>query len=105
MSSLSFPTRTATSDPRPRSGCPLPAPEPGRPDSLRVVPAGPRDFPLSFAEKLSPRQAAKRLGVTLSTVYRLIETEILEASKVGGRWVVYAQSVEALLDRRKNTNA
>lgn len=60
-------------------------------------------YPLSFAEKLSPRQAARRLGVTLSTVYRLIESGELAASKVGGRWVVYASSVEALLRRSQNT--
>lgn len=66
---------------------------------------GPKAFPLSHAEKLSARQAARRLGVTLSTVYRLIETEVLEASKVGGRWVIYATSVESLLERMKNTNA
>lgn len=59
-------------------------------------------YPLSFAEKLSPRQAARRLGVTLSTVYRLIENGELAASKVGGRWVVYASSVETLLQRSRN---
>ena len=59
-------------------------------------------YPLSFAEKISPRQAARRLGVTLSTVYRLIESCVLAASKVGGRWVVYARSVEALLQRSRN---
>ena len=79
----------------------------GGPASLLATPpaAGSNAFPLSHAEKLSVRQAARRLGVTLSTVYRLIETEVLEASKVGGRWVIYATSVESLLDRMKNTNA
>ena len=75
--------------------------------TLRALPppAGPTVFPLSHAEKLTARQAARRLGVTLSTVYRLIETEVLEASKVGGRWVIYATSVESLLEQMKNTNA
>lgn len=59
-------------------------------------------YPLSFAEKLSPRQAARRLGVTLSTVYRLIEQGELVASKVGGRWVVYASAIEELLRRSRN---
>lgn len=59
-------------------------------------------YPLSFAEKLSPRQAARRLGVALSTVYRLIEQGDLAASKVGGRWVVYARAVEELLRRSCN---
>ena len=60
-------------------------------------------YPLSFAEKITPRQAARRLGVTLSTVYRLIDSSELAASKVGGRWVVYASAVEDLLRRSRNS--
>lgn len=59
-------------------------------------------YALSLAEKLTPRVAARRLGVTLSTVYRLIEHGELAASKVGGRWVVYASAVEELLRRSHN---
>lgn len=101
---------------RSSSRAPRPAPETTTSASATLVAAnqsalsgsvvpGAQHYPLSFAEKLSPRQAAKRLGVTLSTVYRLIETERLEASKVGGRWVVYAHAVEILLEQRKNTNS
>lgn len=70
--------------------------------SRHVPVKGPLPYPLSFAEKISPRQAARRLGVTLSTVYRLIENARLAASKVGGRWVVYASAVEDLLHRSRN---
>lgn len=108
MSTLSFPTRISAYPQPARPGGPArPGLRTAKPGTLWASPpaTGTTDFPLSSAQKLTVRQAARRLGVTLSTVYRLIENEVLEASKVGGRWVIYATSVESLLERMKNTNA
>lgn len=58
--------------------------------------------PLTAQEKVSPLQAAKFLGISRSATYRLIEQEKIEASKVGGRWVVYRNSLERLLAASRN---
>lgn len=52
--------------------------------------------------KVSPRIAAQLLGVSRSLVYRLIEYEHLVASKVGGRWVLYRDSLEKFLEANRN---
>ncbi len=47
--------------------------------------------------ELSPREAAQRLGVTLSHVYHLLWSAKLPARRREGRWFVHAAAVEARL--------
>jgi excisionase family DNA binding protein len=54
-------------------------------------------------QQLTPREAAKRLGVRLDYVYALIWVGKLQASRKDGRWLVSATSVRRRLqDRRKH---
>ena len=46
---------------------------------------------------LAPREAAKRLGVRLDSVYSLIWAGKLEAHKLDGRWRVSADAVDERL--------
>ena len=48
-----------------------------------------------MAEELSPRQAAERLGATTRSVQRWIATGQLPARRVGGRWRVASDAIDA----------
>ena len=48
-----------------------------------------------MADELSPRQAAERLGATTRTVQRWIATGRLPARRVGGRWRVAYDAIDA----------
>lgn len=48
------------------------------------------------------REAASRLGVSPSTVKRLIKERKLAGVKVQGHWRIYEESINALLDCRSN---
>jgi len=55
--------------------------------------------------KLTPRQAAQRLGVRLDSIYSLLWAGKLAATKHEGRWRIDAPSVERrLIARRGLTN-
>ena len=47
---------------------------------------------------LSPKDAAKSLGISRATLYRLINTGRLRVVKIGSRSVIPASSLLALLD-------
>jgi excisionase family DNA binding protein len=49
---------------------------------------------------LSPRDAARRLGVRLDGVYSLIWAGRIKARKREGRWQIDVESVEARLNQR-----
>ncbi|MBI3946710.1 MAG: helix-turn-helix domain-containing protein [Armatimonadetes bacterium] len=49
---------------------------------------------------LSPEQAAKRLGVSARTVYRLVKTGALPAAWVGSQLRILPASLDALLQPR-----
>ena len=48
-----------------------------------------------MAEELSPRQAAERIGATTRSVQRWIATGQLPARRVGGRWRVASDAIDA----------
>jgi excisionase family DNA binding protein len=48
-----------------------------------------------MSEELSPRQAAERLGATTRSVQRWIATGRLPARRVGGRWRVASDAIDA----------
>ena len=48
-----------------------------------------------MSEELSPRQAAERLGATTRSVQRWIATGQLPARRVGGRWRVASDAIDA----------
>lgn len=54
---------------------------------------------------ISPREAAKRLGVRLDSVYGLIWAGKLEAHKFEGRWRVLTSAVEGRLRSREAQRA
>jgi excisionase family DNA binding protein len=54
---------------------------------------------------VSPAQAARRLGITLDAVYKLIYADKLTAKKVGTRWLVPLVAVEARLKAREERYA
>ena len=49
-----------------------------------------------MSEELSPRQAAERLGATTRSVQRWIASGRLPARRVGGRWRVASDAIDAL---------
>ena len=49
----------------------------------------------------SPAQAARRLGITLDAVYRLLYAGKLPATKVDTRWLLPHASVEGRLRAKK----
>jgi 3-methylcrotonyl-CoA carboxylase alpha subunit len=48
-----------------------------------------------MTDELSPRQAAERLGATTRSVQRWIATGLLPARRVGGRWRVASDAIDA----------
>lgn len=52
---------------------------------------------------LSMQEAAGRLGVDRSTVWRWVKSETLAGEKIGGRWVVRESSVNRKLKQRKGS--
>ena len=52
-------------------------------------------------EKLTPREAARRLRIRLDLTYALIWAGKLEARKQEGRWLIPASAVEARLRKRQ----
>lgn len=55
-----------------------------------------------MARMLSTREAAEVLGVSQSTIRRLIAEKRLAAVKIKQHWRIYADSVEAFLETRSN---
>ena len=47
---------------------------------------------------LSPKDAAKSLGISRATLYRMIKTSRLRVVKIGSRTVIPASCLLALLD-------
>jgi excisionase family DNA binding protein len=50
--------------------------------------------------ELTPRDAAQKLGVGLDYLYSLLWTGKLQGRKVGKRWLIPAEAVEARLEQR-----
>src|SRR5262245_51380913 len=50
-----------------------------------------------MADELSPRQAAERLGATTRSVQRWIASGRLPARRVGGRWRVASDAIDAFV--------
>src|SRR6187551_2875461 len=50
-----------------------------------------------MSEELSPRQAAARVGATTRSVQRWIASGRLPARRVGGRWRVASDAIDALV--------
>ena len=50
---------------------------------------------------LSPREASRRLGIRLDTLYQKLWAGKIAASKVDGRWLIPASAVEARLKARQ----
>lgn len=55
--------------------------------------------------KMTPRDAARRLGMRLDYLYSLIWGGRLLAAKKNGRWFVSAAAVNARLRRRRKIDA
>lgn len=51
---------------------------------------------------LTPKEAAKYLGVHVITIYRLIKTSDIPASKVGGQWRFRKALLDEWLLKRMN---
>jgi excisionase family DNA binding protein len=49
---------------------------------------------------LTPAQAARRLGITLDAIYKLLYAAKLPGKKVGARWLLPADAVEERLRKR-----
>jgi excisionase family DNA binding protein len=45
-------------------------------------------------EKISVKEAARRLGISLSAAYGLVYRELLSGHRAGRRIIIYAESVE-----------
>jgi excisionase family DNA binding protein len=56
-------------------------------------------------KNLTPAQAARRLGVTLDAIYRLLYAGKLTATKIGTRWLVREADVLARLKAREKRYA
>lgn len=52
-------------------------------------------------QELTPAQAARKLGITLDAVYRLVYAGKLPARKIRNRWVLPLESVSARLKARE----
>jgi excisionase family DNA binding protein len=50
-------------------------------------------------EKISVKEAARRLGISLSAAYSLVYRELLSGHRAGRRIVVYGESVEEYRQR------
>jgi excisionase family DNA binding protein len=50
--------------------------------------------------ELTPRDAAQKLGVGLDYLYSLLWTGKLQGRKVGKRWLIPTEAVEARLEQR-----
>ena len=48
---------------------------------------------------MRPKDAAKYLSVTLSTVYRLMSSKQLKSYKVGGARILKVSDIDALVER------
>ncbi len=57
-----------------------------------------------MAEELTPRQAAERLGATTRSVQRWIARGELPARRVGGRWRVAIDAIDALAEQRPSSD-
>jgi excisionase family DNA binding protein len=58
-----------------------------------------------MAKEVSPAHAARRLGVTLDAIYKLIYAGKLPAHKSGTRWFVPIVAVEARLKAKEERYA
>jgi excisionase family DNA binding protein len=58
-----------------------------------------------MAKYVTPAQAARKLGITLDAIYKLIYADKLTAKKVGTRWLVPLCAVEARLKAREERYA
>lgn len=56
-------------------------------------------------KNLTPAQSARRLGITLDAIYRLIYAGKLAATKTGTRWFVREADVLARLKAREQRYA
>src|SRR5678815_653069 len=56
-------------------------------------------------DELSPSQAARRIGATTRTVQRWIALGRLPARRLGGRWRVASDALDAFLPSPSATNA
>jgi excisionase family DNA binding protein len=52
-------------------------------------------------KEFTSAQAARRLGITLDAIYKLIYADKLPAKKVGTRWLVSETAVETRLQARE----
>ena len=52
-------------------------------------------------EKLSPREAARAMKVSLNRVYTLIWSGQLQAEQTGGRWSIPAAAIQQRLQTRR----
>ena len=59
---------------------------------------------MTVKDEISPREAARRLGVRLDSIYSMLWTDRLAARKHEGRWLVSSQAVEARLKERDGRN-
>ena len=55
-------------------------------------------LPMEITYALSPKDAAKSLGISRATLYRMINTGRLRVVKIGSRSVIPASCLLALLD-------
>src|SRR5215212_3124854 len=62
-----------------------------------VVPAPGRDTCAIVPNELSPSAAAARIGATTRSVQRWITTGRLPARRVGGRWRVASDAIDAFM--------
>ena len=57
-----------------------------------------RNLPMEITYALSPKDAAKSLGISRATLYRMINTGRIRVVKIGSRTVIPASCLLALLD-------
>jgi len=55
------------------------------------------------ADHLTPREAARRLNISLDYVYKLVWADQLEAKKIGRQWRIAVDAVDARIQRRAAT--
>ena len=51
-----------------------------------------------FAALSAPKEAARRLGISLPTIYRLLRGGELSGVKVGGQWRISDASIQTYLE-------
>lgn len=59
---------------------------------------------MSRGQELTPAETARKLGITLDAVYRLVYAGKLPARKVHNRWVLPLEAVSARLKAKEARN-